>query len=179
MPFLARMTESSVIRPFAKTSVAGMTKETERDIHFILRLPVPPSVVPIQPSSPRRRLSQKALKRREPQRHEDTKFFLCLSGLRSAGKKSLPLCLRVFVVQGFLPFATLSFARMTVLVWVLTLLCTSYQRWVRSRSDTGLLKGGTLIPSVHSHAGLTQKAPENKAVAAQLNLASGSSQLRK
>ena len=51
-------------------------------------------------------------KRREPQRHEDTKtqsFFLGLSELRSAGKKSLPLCLRVFVVQGFLPFATLSF----------------------------------------------------------------------
>ena len=37
-------------------------------------------------------------------------FFLGLSELRSAGKKSLPLCLRVFVVQGFLPFATLSFA---------------------------------------------------------------------
>ena len=53
---------------------------------------------------PPSRVSQKTLKRREPQRHEDTKFFLCLSGLRSAGKKSLPLCLCAFVVQGFYAF---------------------------------------------------------------------------
>ena len=60
----------------------------------------------IHGSLPLSRVSQKTLKRREPQRHEDTKFFLCLSGLRSAGKKSLPLCLCAFVVQGLLPFAT-------------------------------------------------------------------------
>ena len=42
---------------------------------------------------PASRVSQKTLKRREPQRHGDTKFFLGLSELRSAGKKSLPLCL--------------------------------------------------------------------------------------
>ena len=49
------------------------------------------------------KVSQKALKRREPQRHEDTKFFwACLSCVDK--QKKLPLCLRVFVVQGFYAF---------------------------------------------------------------------------
>ena len=40
----------------------------------------------------------------EPQRHADTTFFPGLPGLRPADKKRLPLCLRVFVVQGFYAF---------------------------------------------------------------------------
>ncbi len=54
-------------------------------------------------SLPSMRVSQKALKRREPQRHKDTKFFWsCLSCVGTP--KKLPLCLRVFVVQGFYAF---------------------------------------------------------------------------
>ncbi len=49
----------------------------------------------------RKRPSQKALKRREPQSHEDTKFFPGLSELRLADKK-IVLC--AFVVQGFYAF---------------------------------------------------------------------------
>ena len=58
------------------------------------------ALMSIQPSCPRRRLSQKALKRREPQRAQRRAFlFLCAS-----------------VVQGSLLFATHSFAGMTVVV---------------------------------------------------------------
>ena len=64
-------------------------------------------------------------------------FFLGLSELRSAGKKSLPLCLRVFVVQGFLPFATLSFAGMTVVVCGVGMGFNASVR-VRDRHSVGL-----------------------------------------
>ena len=53
--------------------------------------------------SPPTRVLQKPLKRREPQRHGDTKFFPSLPRLRPAEKK-LPLCLGVFVVQRLYAF---------------------------------------------------------------------------
>ena len=67
--------------------------------------------------SPPTRLSRKPLKRREPQRHGDTKFFPGLPRLRPADKKGFLCALVSLWFNAFMPFATPSCARMTA-VWV-------------------------------------------------------------
>ena len=51
-------------------------------------------------------MSQKALKRREPQSHEDTKFFPGLSELRLADKKIVLCALVTLWFRAFMLFTT-------------------------------------------------------------------------